>query len=62
MKRTINEIHKLIEKKIENAKRDMVIKKLEGKSNIATIIYGEIEAYIDIKILLETSGVLENEK
>lgn len=78
MRRTINEIHKLIEEKIENAlnhkeriiytyrverQRYMIAKDNEERYIIAEREYnkilGEIEAYTDIKILIETSGVLE---
>lgn len=62
MKRTINEIYDLINQKIENARRDMALKKLAGKPNEATIIYGEIEAYTDIKILIESSGLIKTKE
>lgn len=66
MKRTINEIYELICEKIENAERDLKALVNETKSLIITDlkaeIKGEIQAYTDIKILLETSEVLNNGK
>ena len=57
---TIQEIYNIICEKRENAKRDMALKKLAGKPNEATILYGEIEAYTDVLVLIESSGVLED--
>ena len=72
MERTINEIYKLIEQKIENAERDRERNKYNSAvinvSNIIEIkksddeLKGEIQAYTDIKILLETSGLVNQDK
>lgn len=70
MKRTINEIYNLINKKIENASNDFerTVKIIENHPNEKEYytphfhsLRGEIDAYTDIKILIETSEVLEDE-
>ena len=67
MKRTINEIYDLIKEKIEFARNDRERKRndlsntKEWRDNESIRLYGEIEAYTDVKILIETSGVLKNE-
>ena len=68
MKRTINEIYALIKEKIEFARNDRERKRndlsntKEWRDNESIRLYGEIEAYTDVIILIERSGVLENEK
>lgn len=77
MKRNINEIYELIKKKIKNCDVDIkrnnrIIedsKFLENKPlNVAAAkndnvkLGGMYDAYLDVKILIETSGVLENDK
>ena len=70
MSRSIEEIYHLIIEKKENAENHIEriykeIKKDEIKEQHYDCIYqklkGEIKAYTDILILLETSGVVENE-
>lgn len=59
MKRTIDEIYKLINYKRESAinelKRDKEDKYLREK------LFGEIDAYTDVLVLIETSQVLKEE-
>ena len=70
MKRTINEIYELIEQKKENAERDRErtlqeirnIKDYDGNILKNERIKGEVDAYVDVLILIETSGVLERSK
>lgn len=63
MKRTINDIYNLINEKLENAQNDLYREKTRiYPNNKKTLkLEGEIEAYEDIKILIETSRIL-NEK
>ena len=56
--RTIEEIYILLNKKRESAFRD---KDRERNNTIKERLYGEIEAYTDVIILLETSGLIKPE-
>ena len=65
MEQTINEVYELICEMIENAKRE--IEETKGlrkktKNYHMPLVTGQLLAYTDIKILLETSGVLEDDK
>ena len=64
MQRTINEIYELIQQKKENAKNDLQYERFKIKPSINKVnrLIGEINAYTDIAILIETSGVLDNAK
>lgn len=78
MKRTIKEIYDLIKQKIENAenhhkrlsddlfkeraKIDKDETQIMNDIKMINLVEGEIRAYTDIKILIETSEVLENER
>lgn len=78
MKRTINEIYDLINQKIENAenhhkrllddlfkeraKIDKDETQIMNDIKMINLVEGENNAYTDIKILIETSGVLNNDK
>lgn len=61
MKRTIKEIYDLINQKIESAKNSYHAEKMKPYSSNKKCceLQGEIEAYTDVKILLETSEVLK---
>lgn len=63
MKRNIDEIYNLINQKIENAKNDFHKERMRmyPSTKKQFLLEGEIQAYTDIKILLETSGVLKDE-
>lgn len=60
MKRTINEIYELIKQKIENAKNDYCYEQTRAYPSFkkSLKLQGEIEAYEDVKTLIETSQVL----
>ena len=66
-KRTIEEVYILLNKKRENAIRDRDRKRndlsnsKEWRDNESIRLYGEIEAYTDVIILLETSGLIKPE-
>lgn len=63
-KRTIEEVYILLNKKRESALRDRDRERENTKNcNLACIerLYGEIEAYTDAIILLETSGLIKPE-
>jgi hypothetical protein len=69
MKRTINDIYELLKQKRENAINDrekycMPLGKKQPIKDFAIKckLEGEIDAYTDVLILIETSKVLENEK
>lgn len=77
MKRTINEIYNLIQNKIENAhnsqlmymkrykelsNKDVEFNQLKACRDDIIELNGEINAYLDIQILLETSGVLADDR
>lgn len=60
MKRTIKDIHDLIEQKIENAQNNVIHernRKYPSNKNILRL-QGEIEAYQDVLNLIETSELL----
>lgn len=71
--RTIQELYELIKQKKENATNDFKRQQLEqlkkGEEEQRVILptlqmarlKGEIEAYTDVLILIESSGVLEDE-
>jgi hypothetical protein len=64
MKRTIKEVLNLIDEKIKNAEIDLEKAYITDKvfpcpEKISTI-QGEISAYTDCKILIETSHILED--
>ncbi len=63
MKRTINEIYKLLLEKKENALNDLTGEQLRKYPSNKKILklQGEIEAYTDVINLIETSQVLANE-
>lgn len=63
MKRTINEIYDLIIQKIENANNDVIYESNRRCPNNRKVakLCGEIDAYEDIKTLIESSEVLTNE-
>ena len=60
MKRNIKDIYNLINEKIENAENDLIRENSrvypDYKKRLK--LQGEIEAYRDIKILIETSRIL----
>lgn len=63
MQRTIKEVYELINEKINNAENDLQAAFIKDKilpcpEKINKLI-GEIEAYTDCKILIETSHLLE---
>lgn len=60
MKRTINDIYNLIKQKEENALNDLTRERMRNYPSNKKILRleGEIEAYQDIRIMLETSEVL----
>lgn len=62
MKRTINEIYELLKQKVENANNDFNYEHSRAYPSNKRIlkIEGNIEAYQDVIILLETSEVLNN--
>ena len=71
MKRNINEIYELIKEKIRNCENDIERLHLEksgrcsGKTGAvekAFAVKNQLMAYEDIKILIETAGVLNNDK
>ena len=60
-KRTIEEVYTLLNEKIENAKRDRARKRvINGTFDEICELNGEIEAYTDVKILIETSGLIKS--
>lgn len=60
MKRTINEIYELLKQKKENALNDLTRERMRQYSSAKKILKleGEIEAYQDVIVLIETSEVL----
>lgn len=63
-KRTIEEVYILLNKKRENALRDKDRERNNTENcDLVKIerLYGEIEAYTDVIILLETSGLIKPE-
>lgn len=60
MKRTIKDIRDLIEQKIENAQNNVMYERNRQYPSNKKILklQGEIEAYQDILILIETSELL----
>ncbi len=60
MKRNINEIHNLLKQKIENAQNDVMHERYRQYPSQKKLLrlQGEIEAYQDILILIETSEIL----
>ena len=63
MLRTIREIYILIKKKRDNAFNDLraTIDGREMNLDKEFHLQGELDAYTDVLILLETSGVVEDE-
>ena len=63
-KRSINEVYNILNKKRENALNDRDRERNKPICDIVVLerLYGEIEAYTDIIILLETSGLVEDEQ
>ena len=63
MKRTINEIYKLLLEKQENALNDLTGEQLRKYPSNKKILklQGEIEAYTDVINLIKTSQVLADE-
>ena len=61
MKRTINEIYNLLLQKKENASNDLTGEQLRKYPSNKKILklQGEIEAYTDVIVLIETSEVLK---
>ena len=61
MKRDINEIYKILNNKRENAFNDMVYEKNRQYPSNKKILrlQGEIEAYTDVIILIESSQILD---
>ena len=61
MKQTINEIHNLLKQKEENALNDLTRERMRQYPSSKKILRleGEIEAYKDVIVLLETSEVLD---
>lgn len=66
MRRTINEIYDLIKQKKENAGKYLTrLIEIEKKDRLdpeLNRIAGQNEALLDVIILIETSGVLNNDK
>lgn len=60
MKRTLKEIYELIQQKKENALNDLNSYAPKTPAEFMKL-KGEIEAYTDVLVLIETSEVLENE-
>lgn len=60
MKRTINEIYELLKQKQENANNDLTAEYMKQCPSYDKIVKleGEIAAYHDVIILIETSDVL----
>ena len=64
MKRTLKEIYELIKEKYKNANADM-LRTLDEKVRDNQKLYqlkGEVLAYYDVLLLIESSEVLENER
>lgn len=61
MKRTLKEIYELIQQKKQNALNDLNGYAPKTPAEFMKL-RGEIDAYTDVLILIETSKVLENEK
>ena len=65
MRRSIEEIYHLIIEKKKNAEnhyiRESKTSRTPNDGRMLDMLEGEIKAYTDILILLETSGVVENE-
>ena len=60
MQRTINEIYELIKQKKENALIDL---KLNERNPLKSFnLQGEIDAYTDIICLIESSGLINQDK
>lgn len=65
MKRTIKEIYDLVCQKLENAQNERYGLVQKGTTTDINVmrrcerLSGEMMAYFDIKVLMETSGVLE---
>lgn len=65
MKRDINEIYKIIREKRVSAQNDLVFERCKRKypsTKKQYLIQGEIGAYTDILVLLETSQILNEEE
>ena len=59
MKRTIDDIYKLINYKRESAINEL--KREKEDKNLRERLFGEIDAYTDVLVLIETSQVLKEE-